>query len=168
LLIQPLKSPKNVLPNHTTGQKLYKRIPFSCHTCSLPFLWHKFDNCLCNFLQSIKFHVVCTCTFFGDTICLLTNRKMIKMVTLIDLHDCCILIFNIWVSRALEMTINFYYPTLELFVFHLPNLLLTYNFVYPTLFSSVPPPTPPECSLGFISRSGFLQMFLKLSSRQIR
>ena len=32
------------------------------------------------------FHVVCTCTFFGDTIRLVTNRKMIKIVTLIDLH----------------------------------------------------------------------------------
>jgi hypothetical protein len=40
----------------------------------------------------------------------------------------CILVFNIWVSHALEMTMNFYYP------------LLTQNFVYPTLFSSVPPP----------------------------
>jgi hypothetical protein len=29
----------------TPGQKLYKRIPFSCHTCPLPLLWHEFDNC---------------------------------------------------------------------------------------------------------------------------
>jgi hypothetical protein len=36
----------------TPGQKLYQRIPFSCHTCPLPLLWHVFDNCLCNFLQS--------------------------------------------------------------------------------------------------------------------
>ena len=28
----------------TPGQKLYKRIPFSCHTCPLPLLWHEFDN----------------------------------------------------------------------------------------------------------------------------
>jgi hypothetical protein len=33
------------------AKKLYKRIPFSCHTCPLPLLWHEFDNCLCNFLQ---------------------------------------------------------------------------------------------------------------------
>jgi hypothetical protein len=39
------------------------------------------------------------------------------------------------VSHALEMTINFYYPTLELFSFS-----FTQNFVYPTLFSSVPLP----------------------------
>jgi hypothetical protein len=33
------------------AKKLYKMIPFSCHTCPLPLLWHEFDNCLCNFLQ---------------------------------------------------------------------------------------------------------------------
>ena len=38
------------------------------------------------FYMALKFHVVCTCTFFGNTICLLTNRKMIKIVTLIDLR----------------------------------------------------------------------------------
>jgi hypothetical protein len=32
--------------------KRYKMILFSCHTCPLPLLWHEFDNCLCNFLQS--------------------------------------------------------------------------------------------------------------------
>jgi hypothetical protein len=81
----------------------------------------------------------------------MTNRKMIKTLidseTLIDSHivltyDCwyCFLVFNISASHALEMTIHFYYPTLELFC------LLTYplpstpqNFVYPTLFSSMPP-----------------------------
>jgi hypothetical protein len=69
-------------------------------------------------------------------------------------YDCwhCFLVFNIWASHALKMTINFYNPTLQ---FHLPNLLLTQNLiywlchyiitkkwsncVYPTLFSSVPP-----------------------------
>jgi hypothetical protein len=52
------------------------------------------------------------------------NRKMIKIATLIDLHnvltyDCwhCFLDFNIWVSHVFEMTIKFYYPTLELFCF---------------------------------------------------
>jgi hypothetical protein len=40
----------------------------------------------CAIFCCLKFRVVCTCTFFGDTICLQTNRKMIKIVTLIDLH----------------------------------------------------------------------------------
>ena len=71
---------------------------------------------------------------------------MIKIVALIDLHivlayKCChcLLVFNIWMSHALEIAIHFYYPTLELFCF---------SFIYPTfyslkilftLFSSVPP-----------------------------
>ena len=40
----------------------------------------------CAIFCGLKFHIVCTCTFIGDTICLLTNQKMIKTVTLIDLH----------------------------------------------------------------------------------
>jgi hypothetical protein len=68
---------------------------------------------LCNFLQS---KVSCCLHMYF--------RKMIKIVTLIDLHivltyDCwhCFLVFNIWVSHALEMTIIswvvlfFIYPT---------------------------------------------------------
>ena len=39
-----------------------------------------------------------------------------------------------------DMTINFYYPTLDLFCYSFTQLLLTQNCVYPTLFSSVPPP----------------------------
>jgi hypothetical protein len=104
----------------------------------------------CAIFCSLKFHIVCTCNFFGHNICLLTNRKMIKIVTLIDLHivltyDCwhCFLVFNIWASHALEMTINFYYPTLTLELF-LINLFLPQNVYYPTLFSSVPTPPPPS------------------------
>jgi hypothetical protein len=37
----------------------------------------------CEIFCSLKFHVVCTCTFFGNTICFV---KMIKIVTLIDSH----------------------------------------------------------------------------------
>ena len=54
-------------------------------------LYHFFDMNLITactiFSCSVKFHVVCTCTFFGDIICLLTIRKMMKIVTLIDLHN---------------------------------------------------------------------------------
>ena len=66
------------------GQKLYKRTLCSCHV-----LYHFCDTSFktaCTIFCTLKFHVVCTCTFFGDTICLLANRKMIKIVTLIDLH----------------------------------------------------------------------------------
>jgi hypothetical protein len=82
------------------------------------------------------------CTIFGDNyICLLTNRKMIKIVTQdSDWFTYCI---DIWLltllfGHALEMTIHFYYPTFYSFI--ISNLLLTQNFVYPTLFSSVPSP----------------------------
>ena len=126
LLIQPLKSP-------SPGQKLYKRIPFSCHTCPLPLLWHEFDNCLCNFPQS-KVSCCLHMYFLWSTICLQTNRKMIKMVTPIIY----ILYWHIWLltlpfsSHALEMTINSYYThPLSCFVFHLPKLLLKILFTQP-------------------------------------
>ena len=50
-------------------------------------LYHFCDTSLitaCAIFCSLMFHVVCTSTFFGDTICLLTNWKMIKIVTLHD------------------------------------------------------------------------------------
>jgi hypothetical protein len=106
----------------------------------------------CAIICSLKFHVVCTCTFFGDTICLLTNRQMIKIVTLIDLyvvltHDCwhCFLVFNFWVSHALEMTINFYYPILGLFCFSCTQPF-THSKFWPfslRCHPSLPPPPPP-------------------------
>jgi hypothetical protein len=42
-------------------------------------LYHFCDTSLitaCAIFCSLKFHVVCTCTFFRDTICLVTNRKI--------------------------------------------------------------------------------------------
>jgi hypothetical protein len=107
----------------------------------------------CAIFCSLKFHIVCTCSFFGDTICLLTNRKIIKIVTLIDLHivltyDCwhCFLVFNIWndnkliKSHALEMTINFYYSTLELSWFSFTQHFTHSKFCLPNpfLFGATP------------------------------
>ena len=40
----------------------------------------------CAIFCSVTLDVVCACAFFGDTICLLINRKMIKIVTLVDSH----------------------------------------------------------------------------------
>jgi hypothetical protein len=58
---------------------------------------------------------------------------MVKIVNLIDLHivltyDCWhyFLVFNISVNRALEMTIHFYYPTL--------NPWVVLFFIYPTFY----------------------------------
>jgi hypothetical protein len=58
------------------------------HFCDMSFIT------ACVIFCSLKFHVVCTCTFFGDTICLLTNQKMINIVTLIDLHI--VLTYDCW------------------------------------------------------------------------
>jgi hypothetical protein len=94
----------------TPGQKRYKRIPFSCHTCPLPLLWHEFDNCLCNFLQS---KVSCCLHMYFLWRHHLPPDKSENdqdIVTLTDLHivltyGCwhCFLVFNIWVSHALEI-----------------------------------------------------------------
>jgi hypothetical protein len=105
-------------------------------------LYHFCDMSLitdCKFFCSLKFHVICTCTFFGDTICLPTNRKMIKIVTLIDSHMVlpycwhCFLVSNISVSHALEKVINFYYSILQLFCF---------SFTQPFTYSKFSLPNP--------------------------
>jgi hypothetical protein len=120
------------------------------HSVVIHVLYHFCDMSLITayaIFCSLKFHVVCTCTFFGDTVCLLTNREMIKIVTLIDLnivltYDCwhCFLVFNIWVRHALEMTINFYYPTLELFCcsFTQPFTHSKFCLPNPFLFGATP------------------------------
>jgi hypothetical protein len=132
---------------------LAKNFTNGYHSIVTHVLYHFCDMSLitaCEIFCSLKFHVVCTCTFFGDTICLLTKREMIKIVTLIDSHivltymtACwhCFLVSNISVSHALEMTINFYYPTLELFSFSFTQPFAHSKFcLYLALFSSVPPP----------------------------
>jgi hypothetical protein len=125
-------------------------MPFSCHTCPLPLLWHEFDNCLCSI--RLKFQVVMYLLWRHRSP---PDKLENDQVTLIDLctvliYDCwrCFLVFNIWVSPILEMTIN------------LPNLPLSFFvvfFIYPTFCSlnililvtqpfslrSPPPPPPP-------------------------
>ena len=88
-------------------------------------------------------NVVCT-----HVLSLETNRKMVKIVTLIDLpivliYICCTLLFSLqYLSESSFGNDNTFFITqpLSCFVFHLPNLLLTQDFVYPNIFSSVPPP----------------------------
>jgi hypothetical protein len=111
-------------------------------------VYHFCDTSLitaCAIFCSLRFHVVFTCTFFGDTVCLLTNRKMVKIVTLIDLHivltyDCWhwFSVFNIWVSHASETTI--FYPTLEFFFsFIQPFTRSKFCLPNPSLFGATPP-----------------------------
>jgi hypothetical protein len=120
-----IKKSKIWLPNLKYQLKneyppLAKNFTKGYHSVVTHVLYHFCDMSLitaCAIFCSLKFHIVCTCTFFGDTICLLTNWKMIKIVTLIDSHivltydswHCFLVVSNISVSHALEMTIIFYY-----------------------------------------------------------
>jgi hypothetical protein len=150
-----IKKSKIWLPNLKYQLKnnytpLAKNVTKGYHSVVTHVLYHFCDTSFitaCAIFCSLKFHNVCTCSFFGDTICLLTNRKMVKIVTLIDSHivltyDCwhCFLVFNIWVSHALEMTINFYYPTLELFCFSFTQPFTHSKFCLPKpfLFGATP------------------------------
>jgi hypothetical protein len=156
VLIQPLKSQnltnlkcqfkKNIYPPLA---KTFTKGYYSVVTHVLYHFCHTSLITACAIFYSLKFHVVCTCTFFGDTICLLTNQKMIEIVTLIDSHivltyDCwnCFLVFNIWASHALEMTIIFHYPTLELFCFSFTQPFTHSKFCLPNpfLFGATSPP----------------------------
>jgi hypothetical protein len=103
---------------------------------------------------NLKFHAVYTCTFFRDTICLSTKGKMIKIVTLIDLHiTYCIYIWLLTLLFSLQYlsescfgndnTFILPNPWVVLFFIYPTFYSITKNFVYPTLFSSVPPPPPP-------------------------
>jgi hypothetical protein len=130
LLTQPLKRQKFDYPTSVSIVKnnyppLAKNVTKRYHSVVTHVLYHFCDMSLitaCEIFCSLKFHVVCTlCTFFGNTICFV---KLIKIVILIDSHnvltnDCwhCFSVNNISVSHVLEMTIDFYYPTLELFCF---------------------------------------------------
>jgi hypothetical protein len=81
LPIQPLTSQKKFYPTLNINSPWPKNFTKGCHSVVTHGLYHFCDMSLitaCAIFCSLKFHVVCTCTFFGDTICLLTNRKMIK------------------------------------------------------------------------------------------
>ena len=142
LLIQPLKSPNFSLPNLKYQFKnkyppLAKNFTKGYHLVITHVLYNFFDTSLitaCAIFCSLKFHVFCTCTFF---------RCMVDSYIVLT-YDCwhCFLVFNIWVSHALETTINFLLsnPWIVLFFIY-PTLKFTQNFVHPTILSSVPPPT---------------------------
>jgi hypothetical protein len=89
LLIQPLKSQHFSLPNLKYQLKdkyppLVKNSTKGYHLVVTHVLYHFCDMSLITFLQCKVSCCLHMC--FGDTICLLTNRKMVKTVTLIDLH----------------------------------------------------------------------------------
>jgi hypothetical protein len=142
LLTQPLKNQKFDYPiSSHPWPKLQKDVRqvvthvlyHFCDTSLIMFgLWN-----LLTFLQS-KVSCCLRIYFLWRHHLVPTNRKMIEIATLTDSHivltyDCwhCFLVFNIWMSHALEMTINFYYPTFELFRFSFTQpFILTQNFVW--------------------------------------
>jgi hypothetical protein len=122
---------------------------FSCHICPLPLLWHEFDNGLWNFLQSkvacylhmyfLWRHHLSRSQQIGKW-----SRYWLWLIYILYWHiyDCwhCFLVSNISVSHALEMTINFYYPTLELFSFSFtqPFTYSKFRLPNPFLFGATP------------------------------
>ena len=68
--------------------------------------------------------------------CLAAWHWLMVMISLESLS----LVSNISVSDALEMTIHFYYPTLELFCFSFTQPFTYSKFSLLNPFSSVPPP----------------------------
>jgi hypothetical protein len=101
------------------------------HSVVTHVLYHFCDMSLitdCEIFCSLKFHVVCTCTFFGDNICLPTNRKMVKIVTLIDSHI--VLTYDCW-----HCFLSLQYFSESCFgndnKFLLPNPWVVLFFIYP-------------------------------------
>ena len=124
---------------HTTWNvypPLAKNFTKGYHSVVTHVLYHFCDMSLitaCAIFCSLKFHVVCTCTFFGDTICLLTNRKMIKIATLTDWLTYCIDIY------LLTLLFNLQYLSKSCFgndsKFLLPKPWVVLFFIYPTFYS---------------------------------
>jgi hypothetical protein len=76
---------------------------------------------MCMFHTSIKYFLLHTSMCVWEHACLAAWHWLMVMISLESLS----LVSNISVSHALEMTIIFYYPTLELFCF-----LFTQPFTY--------------------------------------
>jgi hypothetical protein len=102
-----LKSPKKIYPTSKINTHPWpKTLPKVYHSVVTHVLYHFCDTSLitaCVIFSSLKFRVGCTCTFFGDTICLMTNRKMMKIETLIDLH----IVLTYWLSTLIFSLIRY-------------------------------------------------------------
>jgi hypothetical protein len=110
-------------------------------------LYHFCDMSLitaCDIFCSLKFHVVCTYTLFGDTICLPTNGEIIKIVTLIDSHI--VLTYDCWHVAIFDilpywwlLLLSFQYFGESCFgndnTFLSPNPWVVFFFIYSTFYS---------------------------------
>jgi hypothetical protein len=138
---------------NTPGQKLYERISFSCHTCPLPLLRHEFDNCLCNFVQSKVSCCLHMYFLWSHHLPPDKNWRMIKIVTLIDLHIVLICIWLLILPFTLQYLSESCFGNDNKFL--LPNPWVVLFFICPTfcslkiLFTQPfslrchPPPPPP-------------------------
>jgi hypothetical protein len=127
LLIQPLESFKNILPNlnHQLKNKyLAKNVTKGYYSVvTHVHLWHEFDNWLCK--VSCCLHM-----YFLWRHHLPPDKSENDQDSDSDWFTYCIESIDMWLLALLFIT--------QPVVFHLPNLLLTENFVYPTLLSSTP------------------------------
>ena len=109
----------------------------------------------CAIVCSLKFHVVCTCTFLEMPFPPMINQKMIKIVTLMDLHT----VFR-WHSKFELVMLRKWQP-LSCFVFIYPTfywlkILLPNPFVFGATLAINNDPSlrPSPCSavqtLGFL------------------
>jgi hypothetical protein len=105
------------------------------HSVVTHVLYHFCDMSLitaCTIFCSLKFHVVCTCTFFGDTICLLTNPENGQDIDS-DWFTYCI---DIWL---LTLLFSLQYLSESCFgndnTFLSPNPWVVLFFIYPTFYS---------------------------------
>ena len=94
---------------------------------------------MCMFHTSIKYillHTLHVCVGTVEHACLAAWHWLMVMISLESLS----LVSNISVSHALEMTINLYYPTLELFCFSFtqPFTYSKYSLPNPFLFVATP------------------------------
>jgi hypothetical protein len=141
LLIQPLKSKYPPLAKNVT--KGYNSVVTHVlyHFCDMSLIT------ACAIFCSLMFHVVCTCIFFGDTVCLVTNRKMIKTVT--DWFTYCIDIWLLILLYSLQYLSEscfgndstFLFPNFEWFCFSFPTFYsLKILFTQPFSLRCRPPP----------------------------
>jgi hypothetical protein len=147
LLTQPSKSQNIWLPNLKYQLKnkyppLTKNVTKGYQSVVTHVLYHFCDMSLitaCESFCNLKFHIVCTCSFFVDTIALPTNRKIVKIVTLITVYR------NALIDSHIAFTYDcwhcFQSPIFQWVVlwkwqyFLLPNPWVVLFFIYPTFYS---------------------------------
>ena len=144
-----IKKSKNVLPN--LKYQLENKYPplaknfTKGYTHPVPLLWHEFDNCLWNFLQSKV--SCCLHKYFLWRQHLPHDKSENDQDSNSDWFTYCIDIWHVDIAFSLQYlsescfgTIHFYYPTLELFCFSFTQPFTHSKFCLPNhfLFGATP------------------------------